>query len=274
MDNYIKIEFETEDALVKEQLIAILSVNGFEGFEETDKALLAYTGESAFSRPLLDSIVAPFSLIYKVEIVPQQNWNELWESNFPPVVIDDFCTVRAHFHPPATATAHEIVITPKMSFGTGHHATTWMMIKQMSQMEFAGKLVSDFGTGTGILAIMAEKLGAGKIVAIDNDEWSIENASENLARNNCTKIQLLQADHFTPGNKYDVILANINRNVIEENLIQLVNGLTDKGNLLLSGLLQKDETDIVRICEQLGLNKLAVIYRGEWISLQFNYNIY
>src|SRR5205085_7037613 len=139
---------------------------------------------------------------------------EEWEKNFERVIIDDFVAIRAPFHKPIQKVTHEIVITPKMSFGTGHHATTFMMIQQMQDVDFKNKKVLDFGTGTGILAILAEKLGATKITAIDNDEWSISNANENIKTNNCRNIQLLLSDSPMLSQKFDVILANINKSVI------------------------------------------------------------
>ncbi len=135
---------------------------------------------------MLNDLTSSLQLSFSKTIIEETNWNQVWESNFDPVIVDDFVAVRAHFHEPIKNVQHEIVITPKMSFGTGHHATTYMMMQQMRELDFAGKNVFDFGTGTGVLAILAEKLGAQKVIAIDNDDWSIENADENVKRNNCT----------------------------------------------------------------------------------------
>ena len=132
------------------------------------------------------TVLSHFKFIFKETLIPEANWNQVWESNFDPVIVDDFVAIRADFHEPVKGVSLEIIITPKMSFGTGHHATTYMMIEQMRELDFTGKSVFDFGTGTGVLAILAEKLGANKVIAVDNDEWSIENAEENFEKNNCT----------------------------------------------------------------------------------------
>ena len=145
-----------------------------------------------------------------------------------------------------TDVAHEVVITPKMSFGTGHHATTWMMIRQMKEIDFKDKVVFDFGTGTGVLAILAEKLHAKKIIAADIDDWSIENARENISLNQCTRIHILQMDSMSTDDVFDIILANINKNVLLDNMEKMAGQLKNKGVLLLSGLLTSDETDIVQ----------------------------
>jgi ribosomal protein L11 methyltransferase len=193
----------------------------------------------------------------------------LWESNFEPVVVEDFCKVRADFHPASGSAKHDIIITPKMSFGTGHHATTYMMIQQMRDLDFKGKAVADFGTGTGILAILAEKLGSSKVVAIDYDEWSIQNAEENILKNGCTAISLQQADTFSPPENFDIILANINRNVILDNLDGLVFGLNAKAFLLISGILKEDEKDIVAACINRNLSYIKTVNRNQWISILF-----
>src|SRR5205809_7074705 len=143
-------------------------------------------------------------------MIAEQNWNSIWEENFQPVIIQNAVAIRAHFHQPITTVQHEIIITPKMSFGTGHHATTYLMLEQMTSIDFAGKSVLDYGTGTGVLSIYAEKLGAAAITAIDNDEWSINNAAENIQQNNCKKINLALGNKPPAKHIYQVELANIN----------------------------------------------------------------
>ena len=270
MQNFIKAEFKVEDILVKDQLIAVLTFNNYEGFEETEDGLSAYIREEDFVEYVLKQVDDKFSVPFTFTTIPHQNWNALWESNFEPVVVDDFCAIRAHFHPPFTNTEHEIIITPKMSFGTGHHATTYLMIEQMRNINFKAKTVADFGTGTGILAIMAEKLGAKEILAIDYDDWSIENTKENIQQNNCSLITVLQLNAFGVSRKYDVILANINKNVILENITGLINGLNTGGTILLSGLLASDENDIVTAFTSYNLKWLKTTERNNWVTIQFN----
>ena len=177
----------------------------------------------------------------------------------------------ASYTSPTTGTAKfEIVITPKMSFGTGHHATTYMMIKLMKDINFENTSVLDFGTGTGILAILAEKSGAKEIYAIDNDEWSIANAEENFKKNNCRKIILHKASGASSDIQFDIILANINKHVILENLETLAQLHTPNGVILLSGLLQVDSVEIVGAAEKAGFKLSKKIEKNNWIGLQLN----
>jgi ribosomal protein L11 methyltransferase len=267
MQNFVQLTINVSDNDTREQLIALLSLMKFDGFEEHKESIVAYTDEAAFSQQEVETIINQFNLTYSTAVLPQQNWNALWESNFEPVVVDDFCAIRADFHEPFTRTKHEIVITPKMSFGTGHHATTYLMISDMREIDFRNKSVADFGTGTGVLAILAEKLGAEKVLAIDYDEWSIENTNENIIRNGCENIQVVQADNFSTNTSFDIILANINKNVILENVQGLVDGLQNGGVLLLSGLLTTDETDVVTAFHAKGLTRNYCHERNNWITI-------
>jgi len=260
---YIQVTITAGEA-DQEKLISLLSPLGATGFEQNEEALLAYFEEDAFPSYDVKAIVDVFP--YQVSTVKEQNWNEVWEQAFQPVIVDDFCAVRAHFHEPITSVQHEIIITPKMSFGTGHHATTFLMMQQMQKLDFKGKTVFDFGTGTGILAILAEKLGAEKIIAIDNDEWSFENAKENGERNNCTKIDI-QLSSDLPSQSFDIVLANINRNVILQYLPYFRNLVNVNGLLLLSGLLVSDREEIVEACHQKGFQLLNETEKANWISL-------
>jgi len=248
----------------QEILISQLSDLGAEGFEQTDGYLLAYFNEYTFKSYEVNEILKGYS--FTMNTVKEQNWNEVWESNFQPVVVNAFCAIRAEFHEPINGVEHEIIITPKMSFGTGHHATTYMMIEQMSHIDFRNKSVFDFGTGTGILAILAEKLGASSITAIDVDEWSIANAKENLERNQCSKVSVTLSSQVLK-DKFDIILANINRNVILSYLEQLSDNLNRDSHLLLSGLLASDGEDIIGACSRLGLRLLKRTEHNNWISL-------
>ena len=269
MSNYIEIKIENISEEQSEILIAQLNEIGFNGFEEGENFLIGFIDEQNFDEDALQLIISAHHLSYQKNFIQQKNWNEEWEKNFNPVIVDDFVAVRAEFHQPIKNIEHEIIITPKMSFGTGHHATTYMMIQQMGDIDFNNKTVFDFGTGTGILAILAEKLGAKNIIAIDNDEWSINNAKENSERNNCKRIQLFLVSELPSTEKFDIVLANINKNVILQHVKELTNLLAQSGQLLISGLLIEDETEILDVAVKIKLKPTARIRRGRWISIRF-----
>ncbi len=268
--NYIEIIFSDVSSEQSDSLIALLSDYGFEGFEEEEWQLKAYIKEIDFNTEAFPKLLESYRLSYKTRTIPSQNWNAVWETQFEPVLINAFVGIRADFHLSfAGKVEHEIVITPKMSFGTGHHATTYMMIEQMEQLDFTNKQVLDFGTGTGILAILSEKLGAARVLAIDIDEWSITNAAENIKRNNCAIITLQQADNLTTNDKYDIILANINKNIILQNMQQLSVCLNSNACLLLSGLLAEDEGNILAKTNLYKLKHINTKHRQQWISMLF-----
>jgi ribosomal protein L11 methyltransferase len=267
--NYIQLEFENISSEQSDILLAQLSAIGFEGFEEEENRLKAFIPSTAFDEVLLNEIIAEKNIPFIKSIIEERNWNAFWESNFDPVVVDDFVAIRADFHEPIVGMTHEILITPKMSFGTGHHATTFMMIQQMRDIDFSGKKVFDFGTGTGVLAILAERLGAQNILAVDNDDWSIENSAENIKKNNCCNIKLQKAEDAGSGKLYDIILANINKNVILDNMENLARQLNPNGILLLSGLLTNDELDILLASEKFQLKHKGKAERNNWIALKF-----
>ncbi|MGZ8537665.1 MAG: 50S ribosomal protein L11 methyltransferase [Flavisolibacter sp.] len=248
----------------QEILISELSELGAEGFEQTENKLIAYFNPHTLNSYEVNDLLKEYK--FDISTIKEQNWNEVWESNFQPVTVNHFCAIRAEFHQPILNVKHDIIITPKMSFGTGHHATTYMMIEQMEDIDFTNKLVFDFGTGTGILSILAEKLGAQKIHATDIDDWSITNTEENAERNNCIRISVYLSPEI-PEEKFDIILANINRNVIVENIPLLKKILHTKGKILLSGLLITDENDIVEACAKQGLTLVKRKERNKWISL-------
>lgn len=252
-------------------LIAHLSEAGFEGFEQNDEELKAFIPAGNYDRELIREMAFKYQLGYSEEWIPEQNWNRVWESEFHPVVVDDFVGVRADFHEPLKGVEMEIIITPKMSFGTGHHATTTLMIREMRGLDFSGKRVLDFGTGTGILAILAEKLGAEQVLAIDHDDWSIANAAENLEQNNCGKTVLRKTDRVEGDGSFDIILANINRNVIVENFSALFNHLSPGGSLLISGLLSSDENEIQLLAATYQLKISSKNGLNDWICLRFNH---
>lgn len=267
MKNTIQIAIITHKQSIREELIAQLAGIQYDAFEEKETELLAYVEEEAFEAEALETILSAYNLSYSKSLIENQNWNALWESNFPPVVVDDFCAIRAEFHEPFPNIKNDIVITPKMSFGTGHHATTYMMIEKMSQIDFKDKQVADFGTGTGVLSILANKLCSSCVWAVDNDDWSIENSKENIERNDCIKVKIEKAEGFQPKQKFDIILANINKNIILQNAANFLSGLQSEGKLLLSGLLREDENDVVSTFVQKGLQHISTSEKNNWICI-------
>ncbi len=267
--NHTAIFIENTDQELNDMLIAQLSEIGFEGFEEVEEGLKAFAPEQSFDKAILKSVLGIYGLTFTSTTIPAQNWNEVWESNFEPMQVADFVGVRANFHQPIQNVQHEIIITPKMSFGTGHHATTYMMMQLMEGIDFTNKTVFDFGTGTGILAILAEKLGSKNILGIDYDDWCIENATENLAANNCQFIKIQKADTAKLNEKFDVVIANINKNIILDNIAFLAEDVALNGQILLSGLLAEDEIDILVATEKFNWRHITTVSKGMWIALHF-----
>jgi ribosomal protein L11 methyltransferase len=271
MNNYIEFEFRKISVEQSELLIAQLNEIGFAGFEENENGLKAFIPERDYDKGRFLLCLEPLHIAFSETLIPEVNWNRVWESNFDPVVVDDFVAVRADFHEPINSVSVEIVITPKMSLGTGHHATTYMMIEQMRELDFIGKSVFDFGTGTGVLAILADKLGAEKVLAADNDPWSIENARENFAKNNCNTIDLRFVDSAEISLSFDIILANVNKNVILDNLTYFDKQLSQGGSVFLSGILAEDEPDILRKCEVCGFKLNYKFERHNWLFFSLSH---
>jgi len=227
-------------------LTALLGELPFESFLSTDQGLDAFIKEEDYSNELLNDLPElDFTFSYTTEKIKQQNWNAQWESNFNPVLVEDKCIIRASFHEVPSSSIMDIIIDPKMSFGTGHHDTTWLMSRELFTLDLKNKSILDMGCGTGVLAIIAKKLGANPVSGIDIDEWSIENSIENAQVNHCPEI------HFEKGNvsllnnkKYDIILANINRNVLLNDLETYYNCLNNHGILLLSGFFENDFNEL------------------------------
>lgn len=267
MKNYIHIRFQPVTKEQQEILVAQLSELGYEGFEEGFNYISAYIPDDQYNEAGTYDLIAGAETTITKEVIAPRNWNAEWEQNFQPVLIDDFCGIRAHFHAPLQQVQHEIIITPKMSFGTGHHATTHLMIQSMQQLSFTGKTVLDFGTGTGVLAILAERLGAKHIMAIDNDEWSITNAVENIALNNCSNITIEQAERLEMSTEFDIILANINKHVLLANMGAIKQHLTQAGVVIMSGLLIGDRPDIEQAAVNNGLSVYEQKLRGDWMCL-------
>jgi len=291
---YIEIAFDFSNQEQYELLVAELVVLGFEGFNEEELEegrndgvalsnglgigaghcktfMLRDKFEADQVQNELDKIFNQYHLTYSKSVIKEQNWNAIWESNFDPVRVDDFVGIRAHFHPDfEPAVTHDIKITPKMSFGTGHHPTTFSVMQLMQRLDFKDKTVYDFGTGTGILGILAEKLGAKQVLAVDNDDWCIENALENIQNNASKVITIEKVASALQKDQYDIVLANVNRHIIEANMDELT--LTSKpgGILVLSGLLIEDQLDITKLAHSKGwkFNKAQPL--DGWVSLLFN----
>jgi ribosomal protein L11 methyltransferase len=264
-EKYVQIEMEASTVEEKELLIALLFGEGFE-FEEGPRWLKAFIREEDFNKNYIDILLSKYNVTYSVSIINNRNWNAEWEAGFQPVQVDDFCCVRAGFHPPAGGVQFDVVITPQMSFGTGHHATTFLMLQAMRTLEWKDKNVADFGTGTGVLAILAEKLGASSVLAIDIDEWSISNAADNFVVNDCRRVRLEMADRL-PDQEFDIILANINRNVILQQLPSLRRQLAPDGKVLFSGLLEADQPIVLEAAGQAGLKLEEEREKDSWICL-------
>ncbi len=264
--NYLKITLSTSGEASDRWMAKLLDL-GFESFEEEENELHAYIPQLDFSVGGFEEAVKENPIHYKTEIIYPKNWNSIWESNFEPIVVEDKVSVRASFHPKKDDYPYDLIITPKMSFGTGHHATTWLMIKTMLEINFSGKSIFDFGTGTGILAILAAQAGAASVYAIDIDTWSIENAMENMSINHCGQIDLKQGEAPPKNREFDIVLANINRHIILEHLNAIVDATKKGGYLLLSGLLADDEKDMKKALMHTGLLLQKIEERNNWICI-------
>ena len=271
--DYIQILFTDIDETKTEIIIALLIDIGFEGFQEENNLLKALIPIHQFDEILFNSIIEKDLLKYSKSIIKEQNWNEKWETDFEPVLVNHpttskpFVFIRASFHNENNSFEYNIEVTPKMSFGTGHHATTYLMVANMSGIDFKNKTVIDFGTGTGVLAILSEKMGAKSVLAIDNDEWSINNAKENIEVNNCKNITILQAETIPKGNKADVILANINLNIIKENIVEIKDAALNETIFLFSGIMLHDEHKILEELTNAGMNINNVFRKENWLSV-------
>lgn len=251
-----------------EILLGLLTAYPFESFEEHEGYMIAYIPEDECDKETHGEIhetIQRFDIAYTIETIQPQNWNAVWEANFEPVQVDDFCVVRAEFHEKPEQVKYDIVINPKMAFGTGHHETTYMMMSAMKDLNLKGKSVFDYGCGTGILAVLASKMGSDPIDAIDIEEESFENTKENAALNNVNNIQVACSDleNFKE-ETYDIILANINRNVLLNSAEELFSRLNTNGSLLISGILDLDEKLVTDKYLSSGFTIDLVFDRGYW----------
>jgi ribosomal protein L11 methyltransferase len=256
-----------------EILIAELGYAGFESFVETDEGVTAYIQKDEWNAHILEDIQIltsdEFEISFKFEDIEQTNWNEEWEKNFNPIIVDDKCSVRAPFHEKPN-TEFDIIIEPKMSFGTGHHETTHMMIQHILKNNFENKSVLDMGCGTGVLAILAEMKGAKPIDAIDYDNWCYLNSLENVERNNCNQITVIEGDaNVLTNQKYDIIIANINRNILLNDMSTYVKCLNSNGMIFLSGFYNEDIPLIAEECNKNGLTFVQSLEKNNWVALKF-----
>lgn len=256
-----------------EILIAELGYAGFESFVETENGVLAYIQKKDWHKNILNEIHILNSGEFKIGFVSKEikqiNWNEEWEKNFEPITVAETCSVRAPFHPKPD-TGFDIVIEPKMSFGTGHHETTYMMIQHILGNDFENKKVLDMGCGTAVLAILAEMKGAKPIDAIDIDNWCYLNSLENIERNNCRHISVYEGDaSLLEGKKYDVIIANINRNILLNDINIYAKCLNKDGALYLSGFYKEDIPSIKEECDKHGLQMYDVFEKNNWAAVKF-----
>ncbi|MES2513323.1 MAG: 50S ribosomal protein L11 methyltransferase [Bacteroidota bacterium] len=252
-------------------LIALLADLGFESFTQNDTGLDAYIQEELDNEHLVKELsFDDFVFSYIRTAIPKTNWNEEWEKSFNPVYVDDLVCIRAHFHPASENVKHDIIITPKMSFGTGHHDTTWLVSKTMFSLSFKESTVLDMGCGTGILAILSKQLGAAKVSGIDIDEWSIENSIENAGINNASDIEFKKGDaSLLPAQEtYDVILANINKNVLKKDLPAYYTCLKKEGYLLLSGFFTTDVEELKQLATGIGFSFDESYHKNEWAVIK------
>lgn len=273
--NYLEFQFKIEPLQpASEILIAELGYLGFESFVETEDGVTAYIPVEEYEEDLLANVhilqSEEFEITYEKNEIEQVNWNEEWEKNFSPILVNDICSVRAPFHPEPDVD-YDIVIEPKMSFGTGHHATTHMMIQHILKNDFQDKDVLDMGCGTGVLAILASMRGAKFCDAIDIDNWCYQNSLENVQRNDCDNINVEEGGaELLEGREYDIILANINRNILLRDLPIYRKCLKAGGEIYLSGFYEEDLPVIKEACESLDMKYIEHLERNRWVSVKFS----
>lgn len=266
----IKIETTTE---IGEILMAFLPDQAFDTFEEHESGITAYIPAKDWTETVehyLKDLQKTYSFTFEKELIPYRNWNAEWEANFKPVIVENFCAVRASFHPANPDVKYDLVIDPKMAFGTGHHETTYMMMARMETINFAQKKILDYGCGTGILAILASKLGANPIDAVDIEIESYENTINNAVINQVGNINAFHGDLSVISSKnYDIILANINRNVILNSLQSLYEMMNPKSLLVVSGCMLADESIVINTAQQTGFQHQVTLKRNNWLCISF-----
>lgn len=278
--NYYEVRFsyttDIEPAIVNDILAAQLGEIGYESFTEEKGCLQAYVQESFFSEDTLQTKLKEFPLEkvqfhYTYEQIPEQNWNEVWEQHyFQPIYIGNECVIHASFHQLERHYPYDIVIDPKMAFGTGNHATTYLMTQMLLSLDVKDKEVLDMGCGTGILSILANKMGAAQVVAIDIDPWAYNNTVENIALNHAHAITpaLGGADILSRFGSFDIILANINRNILLNDICYYAQHMVSNAFLLMSGFYTKDIPAIQKACEEQGLSMDEIQEKEEWAMVK------
>lgn len=271
--NYIELTVTTEDDFV-EIIIAELAELGFDSFVETADGVQAYVPEPGFQdaavKQLLEKYAEKTTISYSIKGIAQQNWNAEWEKHFEPIEVTDKVYVRAAFHAPNPDFEYNIVITPKMSFGTGHHETTAMVMELQLNIDHRNKTVLDVGTGTGILSILAAKLGASYVKAFDIDEWSVENTEENQQLNDIPNMNVrLGTIQDEPAAVYDLVLANINRNILLEEIPVYVTFMKPGGYLIVSGFYEQDKADIQAVAANYNLENTDSRNKNQWAAVVY-----
>lgn len=273
--NYLAYTFSNpNNENLKDMFMELLGEIGFDSFMDTDDGFTAYCTETAFDKESLDGLLQMEQLadvrILNKELIPDQDWNATWEASYEPAIIDDTCRIRAPFHEPDSSYKYDLCIEPKMSFGTAHHETTSQIIKLMLAEDFKGKDVLDMGSGTGVLAILARKLGSAMTVAIDNDEWAYRNALDNIKMNDENDIVVELGDANSLNDRqFDIIIANINRNILLRDMKEYVKCLKKNGKIFFSGFYESDLVLIKKEAERLGMSYLNHVKKNEWTAAVF-----
>jgi ribosomal protein L11 methyltransferase len=269
--DYLEFKIKCREEF-REILIAELAEIGFDSFLENDEGIDAYAVETDFDREKFNDLISQYQDAAQITLseamMPRVNWNEEWEKNYDPIEVEDLVYVRASFHEPQQGFRHEIVINPKMSFGTGHHATTFQMLRHQGELDHMGKRVLDVGSGTGILAIMAHLLGAREVEAFDIDDWCVENGNENFDLNGLqTRMGLGTIRQVSPQGTFEIVLANINKNVLLDEMEIYAGLLSSGGFLLLSGFYSEDVDDLLEVAQPLGLALVKQSAKDNWAAL-------
>jgi ribosomal protein L11 methyltransferase len=273
--NYYHCHFKLKEPQPwSEILVTYLAEIDFESFEQEGNSVDAYIQHKEFDLSKIKDVLKTIDteiLEFNYQLIEDENWNAEWEKNFEPIYIDKHCIIRAPFHEKEDGFDYEIIINPQMSFGTGHHQTTYLVMKAMFGIDFGNKTVLDMGSGTGILAILAEKLNCEKAVAIDIDEWAFQNTIDNIELNGCKKIEVLEggAELLTETDKYELVLANINRNILVNDMKYYVSSMKKGGIIYMSGFYTSDVSIIQEEANKQGLTFVNVAEREGWVLTQF-----